>query len=445
MRIVFLNRYVYPDHSATSQMLSDLAFGLAGTGRSVLVIASRQRYDHPGADLPAHETIDGVEVIRVWTTRFGRRGLAGRAIDYLTFYLSSAIQLLRHIRAGDLVVAKTDPPMLSVIVVPVCLLKRAHAINWLQDLFPEVAKALAVYNGRLLHPVLARLRTWSLRRAVLNVAIGQRMAQRLHRLGVPPDRIAVVENWADGTEIKPVPPEANPLRRSWGLESAFVIGYAGNFGRAHECETVWAAIAGSQPGTPQGGQDERTLPPDRDITWLFVGGGQNYDTLQRRVEQHKACHVVFQPYQPRASLVLSLSVPDIHLVTLFPNLEGLIVPSKIYGIMAAGRPALFVGDPDGEVGRLIRTHDIGLVVPPGDGAALIAAVRSLAADPQRCRDMGARARALFERAYDRPVALQRWTDIVDRIGTAGQAIDVPHPVAVPPQALSNSNLSNSKV
>ena len=118
-------------------MLSDLAFDLARQGERVTVITSRQRYDAPNVALPAKETIDGVEIFRVWTSRFGRQNLIGRSADYLSFYVTAAWTLLRLARRGDIVIAKTDPPMLSVIAAPIARLRGARLVNWLQDIFPD--------------------------------------------------------------------------------------------------------------------------------------------------------------------------------------------------------------------------------------------------------------------------------------------------------------------
>ena len=139
MRVVFLNRYFHPDHAATSVLLSNLAFALSQRGIQVTVITSRLRYEGGDHLLPQHETIRGVDVHRVWTSRRGRSGLIGRSLDYGSFYLAAAWRLWRVIRRNDIVVAKTDPPLLSVMAAPIARLKGARLVNWLQDIFPEVA------------------------------------------------------------------------------------------------------------------------------------------------------------------------------------------------------------------------------------------------------------------------------------------------------------------
>ena len=174
MRVIFLNRYFYPDHSATSQILSDLAFFLAGAGHEVCVVTSCQLYDDAAAGLALRERIDGVEVHRVRTTRFGRDNLFGRAVDYATFYLAAGWRLWRIARAGDVIVAKTDPPLISVVASLIARWRGARLVNWVQDVFPEVAEALGV--RALAGPqagLLRRLRNRAFRSAAANVVLGR--------------------------------------------------------------------------------------------------------------------------------------------------------------------------------------------------------------------------------------------------------------------------------
>src|SRR5713101_3363648 len=138
MKIVFVNRFFYPDQSATSQLLTDLAFHLAKTGVAVHVVTSRQLYGNSDALLSSKDNICGVRVTRVWTTRFGRQNLPGRTLDYLTFYLSAARSLFALLKPGNVVVAKTDPPLISVVAAMVAKIRGAKLVNWLRDLFPEI-------------------------------------------------------------------------------------------------------------------------------------------------------------------------------------------------------------------------------------------------------------------------------------------------------------------
>jgi glycosyltransferase involved in cell wall biosynthesis len=415
LQIIFLNRFFHPDQSATSQMLSDLAFALAARGWKASVITSRQCYDAPRQRLPAFERVRGVEVHRVWTSRFGRGDLFGRALDYLTFWGAAGLKLRQLARAGDIVVAKTDPPLLSLLAAPVARWRGARLINWLQDIYPETAEALGVGRGRLsrtLHGGLRALRDRSLQASAMNVALGERMAEFLATRGVPPDRIRIIPNFADG--IEPLGPAAT-LRTAWGLDGKFVVGYSGNLGRAHEYATLLGAM--QEIEAQRRASSDGTAP----IAFLFIGGGALYDSLKRDVAARHLTSVRFEPYQSRERLSESLAAADVHIVSLRPELEGLIVPSKFYGVAAAGRPTLFIGDPDGEIARLIARHGCGRTIRVGDTAALTRTIRELAAAPSLGEAMGARARRAFEEAFAKEIAIARWEALLADVTEAGRA------------------------
>lgn len=402
-RLIFVNRFFSPDHSATAQILADLTRSLAAHGHEVHVIASRSLYSDPSVVLEAREEIDGAVVTRVWTSRFGRSSLPGRAMDYLSFYPTMALALWRLARRGDVVVAKTDPPLLSVIAAPVAVLRGARLVNWLQDLYPEVAVALGM--GAVRGPVgaLARaLRNASLRAARVNVAIGETMAARLANQGVVPERITVIPNWSDDVAITPQALDGAGLREAWGLaKSDFVVGYSGNLGQAHEVETLFGAA-------------ERLRDQPR-IRFLFVGGGRHSEGLKQRAFEAGLTSFVFQPYQPRERLAQSLAVADVHWLSLRPEMEGLIVPSKYYGIAAAGRGAIVVASPEGELGALVRTMGGGLAVAPGDVEGLAAAIRSLEADREACAAMGRQARETLDARFTKASSLERWEKLLARV------------------------------
>lgn len=390
MKIVFVNRYYFPDISATSQMLTDLAAFLARSGDDVTVITSRQLYQAADAKLPAIEAVVGVKVVRVATTTFGRTTLPGRALDYLTFYVSAAIALWSCADRRTIVVAKTDPPLISVPAAVVCKLRGAILVNWLQDVFPEVAQALGVRPLKgLIGRIAQRLRNWSLRVAAMNLVLSNRMKNVLLNLGVDPKKLQVIPNWADGATITPLPSETSRFMSAWDLQDRFVVCYSGNLGRAHEFQTLLEAASLVQ-------SDEAASPK---TMFLFIGGGPQLNFVEESARRLSLGNVRFAPYQPRELLAESLAIGDVHVVTLNPAVEGLIVPSKIYGIMAAGRPALFVGDPDGEVARIIKEHRIGYTVPPGASQELFQKLMSLRDSPATRIEMGRRARIAFESSY----------------------------------------------
>jgi len=307
-KIVFVNRFFFPDQSATSQILTDLAFYLAGSGHDVHVVTSRQRYEEPGASLPPAEVANGVKIHRIWTSRFGRDKLLGRTVDYLSFYLSASWRLLRLAERDDTLVAKTDPPLISIVAAVVARLRGARLVNWVQDVFPETAMALGVtgMRGRF-GRALQHMRDASLRQAVMNIALGARMAEYLIGRGGLHDRVKVIHNWVDDDAIVPIPPERNRLRRLWGLADKFVVGYSGNMGRAHEFETILEAAA--------------QLSSETDIVFLFIGGGNQKAYLENETIKRELTQVLFKPYQDRETLPESLGVADAHLISLRPTLR----------------------------------------------------------------------------------------------------------------------------
>jgi glycosyltransferase involved in cell wall biosynthesis len=272
----------------------------------------------------------------------------------------------------------------------------ARLINWTQDLFPEVAGALQVSGVGLVAQGLRQLRNRALRMASRNIVIGECMAARLRAEGIPAQSIRVIHNWADATAIRPIAHCDNPLRTEWSLQDKFVVGYSGNLGRAHEFQTILDAA-----------ERLHDLPI---IRFLFIGDGAQLHTLRYEVSRRGLSNVQFQPYQPRERLSYSLSVADLHLVSLRPTLEGLIVPSKFYGIAAAGRPILFMGSSTGEIARLLQDHGCGYTVGIGETEQTVAIIAKLAGDEVECRRLGHAARAALEQQYDKHAAFRAWDD-----------------------------------
>ncbi len=412
-------------------MLSDLAFALAKHGHKIVVITSRQSYDNNPDKLARHETINGTEVIRVASSRLGRHNLMGRVVDYVTFFMTVIPAILKHTVKGDIVVAKTDPPLISILVAPLTWLKGARFINWLQDIFPEIATELKFSKSRLSKrfvSVLGKLRNRSLRYANANVVLGENMATKLTKSGIAEKNIHIIHNWSDGTLVSPIDVSDNAFRRTCYCENSFVVGYSGNLGRAHDYETILHAIEKIEhrhrPNTIS--QNERctknfpgnTPTSNTIVQWLFVGGGISSNALKQEITARGLTSVAFQPYQPRKILAASLSVPDLHLVSLRPELEGLIVPSKYYGVAAAGRPAIFIGDKNGEVAKIIHRSNTGSVVTPGDDDELVRQVLRYANNPDLVKKQGQNARSLFETEFDFPIALQAWEQLLSQVMSA---------------------------
>jgi glycosyltransferase involved in cell wall biosynthesis len=314
-------------------------------------------------------------------------------------------------------IAKTDPPLLSILAAPIARLKGAALVNWQQDVFPEVASHLGANPlPPWLDRRLRRLRDASLRCARINVLIGSRMREHFIKQGIPVEKLCVIENWADDQGIEPKPVEASALRRELGFSDKFVVCYSGNLGRAHEYETMLGAA--------------EALRLEPEFVFLIIGGGAKMGSLKQAVATLMLDNFRFLPYQPRESLADSLAAADVHLVSLLPALEGLIVPSKLYGILAAGRPVVFIGDSDGDSARVVRGAQCGSVVGIRAVNDLVTALRDLNTQPTVRAAMGTRARQAFNEKYAVTRAIERWMKVLDPTPVSQASV-------APPQVLSN--------
>jgi glycosyltransferase involved in cell wall biosynthesis len=277
----------------------------------------------------------------------------------------------------------------------------------LQDLFPEAAAALGVKGAQgLMGRVLRRLRDQTLRAAAMNVVLGKRMAAAILQRGIVASRIMAIPNWADGDLIRPGVAEKNPLRTEWGLADKLVVGYSGNLGRAHEFRTILAAA--------------ELLRNDPKFVFLFVGEGYWASWVREVAARIGLKNVILKGYQPRELLSVSLAVPDVHVISLLPEVEGYIVPSKFYGVAAAGRPVIFIGSPEGELAEQVADIQCGVTIQPGHAQELVTFLRALRDDPGMRSDMGRRIRAAFDGKYERQHAIRAWRTLLGRLGSAGR-------------------------
>lgn len=354
--ILFINRVYPPSSGATGDMLRDLATGLAARGNEVSVLCM-------GDSGSAVERIDGVRVVRIGGV-FSRRNTLLRAAAYV-FMIPSLLVRALLLRRTDVVVTMTDPPMLAVLGPMIAFFKRNQIIHWAQDLYPEVAEELGVLpRGSAATRLLREVSSIALRHADAVVSIGRCMTARLRGRGVVYCRIREIPNWSP--PVAPVPVGENKFRASLGIGDAFVVAYSGNMGLAHEFDAVLEAASHLS---------------GRKVVFLMIGDGPRRAEVEAEALRRGLGNIRFLPPQPREQLAESLSAADAHLVTMRANLCGLVVPSKFYGVLTAGRPCLFVGSGDSEVARVIKESGAGRVLDPGDGVGLAAAIAGWMDDP----------------------------------------------------------------
>jgi len=396
-RVVFLNRFYWPDEPATAQLLTDLAEAIAAQGREVVVHTSMPR----GGGVPADERRHGVEVHRVRSTKLGNRNVLFQACDFATYALAALWRVATRLRRGDTLVILTDPPLLAIPAVVLARWRGAKIIHWIQDIHPEAAMLL---TGRNEFGWLRPLRDHAWRVADACVALGNDMAAAPRAAGVPPEKLHLVPNWAPAGIAVAGSGEAARLRAEWGLAGKFVVAYFGNLGRVHDLQPVLDVA------------DQ--LRDDDVFRFVFVGPGAQRAALEAEARARGLAHVRFFPAQPRERRTEILALGDIHLVTLREGGERVVYPSKVYSICAAGRPVLFIGPRASDIRRLVEEHALGLAFSRGETAAIADALRALRASPDRLAAFGAAGRAFHERDASIAQAAARWSAVLERVENA---------------------------
>ncbi len=410
MKICFFNRSYWPDQAATGQLLTELAEDLVSQyGCDVTVVAGRPLHaagDHAVTVAPVErDTHHGVTILRANGTRFRPRRFAGRVANYLTYFASAALAGL-DLGRPDIVVTLTDPPILGLAARWAARRAGARFVFLCEDVFPEVAALVEDFRNDVVNRALDRVNRSLLREADAVVALGDRMRRRLvEEKGADPARVAVIHNWADCEAIVPGPKD-NAFAREHGLADRFVLMHSGNIGLSQNLDVLIEAAA-------------RLTSRDR-LVIAVVGDGARREDLAGDAGRRGLTNVRFLPYTPKARLQESFAAADAFLVSLKPGLEGYIVPSKVYGILAAGRPYIAAVDPSSEVATIARDYGCGLPAAAGDPDALAAAIAQMCDNPDATRAMGERARAAALQ-FDRRIAVAAYHDLFVRVAALARA------------------------
>jgi colanic acid biosynthesis glycosyl transferase WcaI len=385
-RIIFVNRVYWPAEAATAQLLTDLAEGLAARGWPVHVIAAGEASGQRNG-VTIHRTGPGEQ----------HGGFLSRVLNYGRFRRNAQRQLATLVGPGDIVVLMTDPPMLGT-AASVAVRRGARIVHWIQDIYPEIVTAHVGPIASVPLWPLRVLRNAAWRSATRCVTLGEDMAQAVAREGVPAGHTAIVPNWAPRElQSPPAPADISAQRAAWGLADKFIVAYSGNLGRVHE----FAALIGAA---------ER-LQSRREIVFLFIGSGARFAEVRSAALTRGLVNIRFLPPAPRARLAVSLAAADAQFVTVRPAFADLVYPSKLVGVLAAGRPVLFVGPPAGDISRLLERTQCGATFAPDQADKLAGAVEQWQADPERCAQLGRRARAAYAAQFTFESALARWEEI----------------------------------
>jgi colanic acid biosynthesis glycosyl transferase WcaI len=396
MKILLLNMYYPPDTSATAKMAATVAEALAAR-HEVTILCGRPSYD-PSERRPWRlwkaESGKTGRIVRVGSTTYARFAMKTRVINYLT-YTALAIPRSLFLKC-DVVLAMTDPPFEGIVGAIVAALKRKPYVYNIRDLYPDMAIAGEIMPQGVLSQVWERLDRWALHRATRIVVLGEDMRARIVAKDVQPERMKIVR---DGTEIASLKPTATELDhdvvRSIRGEDRFVLLHAGNLGFYGAWQTLIRAV--------------QSLA-DEGVGLVFVGGGAQSERIQAMANGAK--NVRFLPFFPASKIASVLAAPDAHVITVRRGLEGVVVPSKMYGILAAGKPIVAVAPAETDAASLGARYGFAVSADPDKPEEITETIRSLARNPEGLASMGRRAQAVAP-DYDRVNELQKFVQILE--------------------------------
>ena len=393
MHILLLNEYYPPDTSATAKMAQLVAEMLAERHK-VTVVAGRPSYDpeeHYPYTLLRRDVRNRVVVERVGSTAYPRHQMRRRVSNYLT-YLALALPRTLAIRS-DLILAMTDPPVAGIAGAFVAWLSGRPFVYNIRDMYPDMALGGEIVRPSRWVEQWEKMHRLALRHAARVIVLGDDMRDRILAKGVAGERVAVVR---DGTTFPAaLPAEDDPIVREIRSGFPFVALHAGNLGFYGAWRTLLEAAE---------------LLHNDNVGLVFIGDGANREMLKAAASSR--ANVRFLPFRPVEQVPHVMRAGDVHIVTVRRGLEGVVVPSKIYGILAAGRPVLALADSRSDAARIVVESGCGLAVDPDDPAKTAAAILDLRADPLRLAEMGRRSREAAQR-YARVNELQRFVRIVE--------------------------------
>lgn len=397
MRILLLNLYYPPDTSATAKMAATVAEALSAR-HEVRVLCGRPSYDpterRPWRVWQSEKLAGRVKIVRVGSTDYPRFQMKRRVLNYLS-YVALAIPRALFLPC-DVVLAMTDPPFEGIVGAVVAMLKGKPYIYNIRDMYPDMAVGGAIVRPGLLARIWERSHRWALRRATRVIVLGEDMKARIIAKGVDSAGIEIIR---DGTDI---PPSDSPeplldgeIIRTIRDDFRFVLVHAGNLGFYGAWETLITAA--------------QNLEADG-VGLVFVGEGAQRTHMEALAREAK--NVRFLPFFPANKIPSVLAAADAHVITVKRGLEGVVVPSKLYGILAAGKAILAVAPEETDAASLGAKFGFAVSADPDRPEEVVAAIRSLVGDEVKVQNMGRAARAVAP-DYDRVKELQKFVKIIE--------------------------------
>ncbi|NBX75950.1 MAG: glycosyltransferase WbuB [Proteobacteria bacterium] len=361
MKILLLNQTFYPDNLATSQQVADLAVFLTQRGHQVSVVTGQRAYEERQIKFSPYEKWQGIEIYRVASTGFGKKRLRYRIVDSATFFISLVWKLM-FFPEQDLVISFTSPPLIGALGALFTWLKGGRSVQWLMDINPDAAFQVGYLNRKsLLGRVLNFIFEATLKNASEVIVLDRWMKHRVIEHGAPKERVIIVPPWSVFKENElDVEKAIEEFKREHHLENKFIVLYSGNHSVVHPLDTLLEAA--------------KALRNQQEVVFLFIGAGLRTKDVAEFKEKNQLSNIIQLPLQPREKVKASFGSADLHCVVMGPGMSGLVHTSKIYSVLASGKPFVFVGPNQSHVSDLVRVNSLGAVVESGQAGLLAATI-----------------------------------------------------------------------
>lgn len=408
MRIQLWSQYFWPETVGAGIWIHQLASGLAAGGHQVSVVTAFPNYpegrvfDKYAGRWLMREEVDSVRVLRTYIHAVSREGsFFSRAASFGSFCTSSVVGGLISERP-DVIYAILPPLPLGWSAELAGVLRSVPVVINVQDIYPDIAVSLGYLKNRTAIRFFERMEKRIYRRAAAITVIGESFRDNLAAKGVPADKIVVIPNWADSSEIQPGP-RNNALRQAMGGDGKFLLVYSGGMGHNASLEVLIEAAA---------------LLRDEPFRLVMVGDGANRRALERLAADQALANVQFMPFQPLELYPDVLAASDAQAVTLNEQATAMSLPSKVLKIMASGRAVVSLARPESDLARVVANARCGISVLPSDAPGLAQAVRRMAASPDECAAMGMRGREYMLKHFERTECVEQIESVLRRCAAA---------------------------
>lgn len=406
--LIILSQYFYPEVASTGQLLTELAEDLTIYGYKIKVYTGKPSYYRNIKKYKKEETYQGINIYRLFNTNLNKNSKSGKILNSLTYFISVLFKLLFQKDRSPLLIV-SNPPFLSIIGYFLRKIKKQKYVFLIHDIYPDIAIKLGyLKENSIIAKTWGKINCQVLREAEEIIVLGEYMEDVLRKkyLNIDNYKIKIIHNWADERFILPIKKENNWFAKKYGLIGKFVILYSGNIGLFQDLKTIIKAAV--------------KLKKHKEILFLFIGDGGGLNKLKEVVKENNLTNVIFLPYQPKEFLPYSLTACDISIVPLEKGIEGLAVPSKIYGILASGRAVLGLVGENCEVADIIKNANCGFRVNQGDVGGLIEKIIYIYQNPELLKNMGVNSRKYFEKYFTRSKMTREYYKILEGINPKKQ-------------------------